>query len=197
MRARQDYYNLSRTQTRAMTGVMARLEGYSHRELAELAVQLAGGTINMSKIPAAVNGSKTESAANTYTPDYVEVPKSTGAKAVFLTHVELDPSLPDNTAVSTGCIKSSVAVGKQTSHTSCSLANAGTVTTRKAIREIINAADPDAQIAPVYDGPSEKRGMFEVPEDGDGKFYVTVGVQGAASVGAGNVGYRLDFIIVR
>lgn len=150
----------------------------------------------MAKIQSSLNTSLAMTAVDTVKYLAIKVPRSEGAKAVFLLEAEVDPAAPDNVATDTiGVVKAAILLGKQTP-SAVEISENGALTTRSFFK-IITDTTLGESIIYVLDGPTNKKGMYKISEDEDGTFYITLAVTSSDCVAVRAMGARLDFMIVK
>jgi hypothetical protein len=140
-----------------------------------------------------LNGSKSESAANTLTYESIEIPNSYGAKTVWVKRVQIDVDLAEIPAGANGTAYSrgSAIVGKVVP-TSIELEQVGCITTKKSLHYSAGAGVPAAAL---IEGPEVYEGPIEVPRYQDGKYYITNAIHGAGNVAVKIIHYHWEFAV--
>lgn len=144
----------------------------------------------MVKLTSHINGKESMTVVNTIHYTNVEVPLSTNAKAVWITHAELDPSTPDNTATKSARVMALLLAGKK-APVSISLSQEGAIASI-AKQQLTDGADP---IEIIQIGPDDVNGAFPIAKEQDGKYYFTPACSSLGNTAAGEADYRIDFLM--
>jgi hypothetical protein len=137
-----------------------------------------------------VNGIVTMTVANTIKYENILVPFSSGAKQVWLTHVELDPGTPDNTANKAAYVRACVLAGKK-APANTGINQEGALTTKSHFKTT-DGTDPTSYNV---DGPSDLNGAFPIQKEQNGDYYFTVAMVSGACTAVADCGYRADFLM--
>jgi hypothetical protein len=142
------------------------------------------------KKTSSANGIETMTVANTIHSTSVVVPNSAGAKAVWITQVELDVQVGDNTATKSATVEGVVVAGSKTL-TSTNISQEGAITSNGNHR-LTDGTDP---IHIEHYGPHHKSGAWPIAAEQDGTFKFTVGCWSSGCTAVRNCWYRVDFLM--
>lgn len=140
-------------------------------------------------VESAINGTVTESSANTINYSAVEVPLSQGAQSVRCKGIELDVAAPDTPSSGDAVVEAGV-FNSKTTPTSPTLGNVGVM---HCARRTVRAEATSAAKVSWQDGGGFVTKNYGVRKYDDDKWYVTVAVRGTGNSAVKAVTYRVEF----